>query len=73
MPKRSIGQGGFNDMAKTYIPSAVDVVSAANRYLTRWQSKMTIGATTEQVQALIDLLACIAIFLQKWHKPTPIN
>jgi hypothetical protein len=60
-------------MAKTYIPSAVDVVQHANRYLTRWQAKMTIGATTDQVAALVELLACIAVFLQKWHKPAPIN
>jgi len=60
-------------MAKTYIPSAVDVVTHANRYLTRWQSKLTIGATTEQIAALVDLLACLAVFLQRWRKPGPVN
>jgi len=60
-------------MAKTYIPSAVDVANAANRYLTRWQAKMTIGASPEQIAALVDLLACLATFLQRWHKPAPIN
>lgn len=60
-------------MAKTYIPSAVDVVTQANRYLSRWQGRMTATATTEQIAALVELLACIAVFLQKWHKPTPIN
>jgi hypothetical protein len=60
-------------MAKTYIPSAVDFVAHANRYLTRWQAQMTIGATAEQIAALVELLACIAVFLQKWHKPAPIN
>ena len=60
-------------MAKTYIPSAIDVVNHANRYLTRWQAKMTIGATGAQVAALVALLACLATFLQEWHKPTPIN
>lgn len=60
-------------MAKTYIPSAVDVAQHASKYLTRWQSKLSIGATTEQVAALVDLIACLAVFLQRWHKPTPIN
>ena len=60
-------------MAKTYIPSAVDVANHANKYLTRWQAKMTIGASAEQVAALVDLLACLATFLQKWHKPAPVN
>lgn len=60
-------------MAKTYIPSAVDVATHASRYLTRWQSKLAIGATPEQIAALVDLISCLAVFLQKWHKPTPIN
>jgi len=60
-------------MAKTYIPSAVDVASHASRYLTRWQSKLTVGATTDQVAALVELISCLAVFLQKWHKPTPIT
>lgn len=60
-------------MAKTYIPSAVDVAYAASRYLNRWQAKLSIGATPEQIAALVDLLACLATFLQKWHKPAPVN
>lgn len=60
-------------MAKTFIPGAVDVVSATNKYLTRWQAKLTVGASPEQVAALVDLIACVAVFLSKWHKPTPIN
>lgn len=60
-------------MAKTYIPGAVDIVAATSKYLNRWQAKLTIGATAEQVAALVDLIACIAVFLQKWHKPSPIN
>jgi hypothetical protein len=60
-------------MAKTYIPSAVDVAYNASRYLNRWQAKLSIGATPEQLAALVDLLACLANFLQKWHKPTPVN
>ncbi len=60
-------------MAKTYIPSAVDVAAHASKYLNRWQAKLVVGATTDQIQALVDLIACLATFLQKWHKPTPVN
>ena len=60
-------------MAKTYIPSAVDVVTQANKYLTRWQGKMTAGASAGQITALTNLIACLLIFLQEWRKPTPIN
>ena len=60
-------------MAKTYIPGAVDVVAATSKYLSRWQSKLSVGATPEQITALVDLIACIAKFLQVWHKPAPIN
>ncbi len=60
-------------MAKTYIPSAVDVASHASKYLTRWQSKLTEGATTDQIEALTDLITCLLVFLQRWRKPAPIN
>lgn len=60
-------------MAKTYIPSAVDVASTASKYLNRWQGKLVVGATTDQIAALADLIACLATFLQKWHKPNPVN
>lgn len=60
-------------MAKLYIDGSVTVVRAAQKYLTRWQSKMVLGATTDQVAALTDLIACIATFLSKWHKAAPIN
>lgn len=60
-------------MAKLYIDAGVTVVSKAQKYLTRWQSKMTVGATPEQVAALVDLIACAATFLSKWHKATPVN
>lgn len=58
-------------MSKTYIPQAVTVASATSKYLTRYQSKLTIGATPEQIEALGDLITCLLVFLQKWHKPTP--
>jgi len=60
-------------MAKTYIPSAVDVATTAHRYLTRYQAKLSVGATTEQLAALADLVACLAVFLGKWFKPTPTS
>jgi len=60
-------------MAKLYIDGGVTVARTAQKYLTRWQSKMIIGATTEQITALTDLITCIAAFLAKWHKATPVN
>jgi hypothetical protein len=60
-------------MAKTYIPSAVDVANHAHRYLTRYQSKLTLGATSDQILALTELITCLAAFLAKWFKPAPIN
>lgn len=59
-------------MAKTYIPSAVDIANSAHKYLTRYQSKLTVGATTDQVAALVDLITCLAVFLTKWFKPGPV-
>ena len=60
-------------MAKTYIDGSVTVARTAQKYLTRWQSKMVIGATTGQVVALTNLISCIAAFLAEWHKATPVN
>jgi hypothetical protein len=59
-------------MAKTYIPSAVNVAHVAHKYLSRYQAKLTAGATTDQIAALSDLIACLAAFLAKWLKPTPL-
>lgn len=56
---------------KTFIPGAVDVATASHKYLTRWQSKLTLGASTDQIAALSELIACLANFLAKWFKPTP--
>jgi hypothetical protein len=58
---------------KLYIDGGVNVARAAQKYLTRWQPKMVVGATTDQIAALTDLIACIATFLSKWHKATPVN
>jgi hypothetical protein len=56
-------------MTKTFIPGAVDIANASYRYLTRYQSKLTVSATTDQVVALTELIACLATFLTKWLKP----
>jgi len=58
-------------MAKTYIPGAVDVANATHKYLSRYQAKLTAGASTDQIAALGELLACLAVFLTKWFKPNP--
>lgn len=60
-------------MAKTYVDGAVVITAKAQKYLTRWQPKLVQGKTTEQITALADLIACIATFLSKWHKSTPVN
>jgi hypothetical protein len=60
-------------MAKLYIDGGVTVVRAAQKYLTRWQSKMVIGATGGQIIALTNLITCLAAFLNEWHKAAPIN
>lgn len=65
-------QKGVLDVAKTYIPSAVDTAQAAHKYLTRYQSKLSLGATTDQILALTELIACLSVFLTKWFKP-PYN
>lgn len=60
-------------MAKLYIDGGVTVARAAQKYLTRWQSKMVLGASPAQVTALTNLITCIAQFLVEWHKATPVN
>lgn len=59
-------------MAKTYIPSAVTIADQAHKYLTRYQAKLTAGASPEQVTALLELISCLAAFLTKWIKPPPV-
>lgn len=58
-------------MSKTYVPSSVIVTDRAYRYLTRYQQQLSKSATTDQLVALTDLIACLAAFLQKWFAPTP--
>jgi len=56
-------------MSKTYVPGAVNVATFAHKYLSRYQATLVIGATTDQIAALSDLIACLATFLSKWFKP----
>lgn len=60
-------------MAKTYIWGAVNSAQFAHKYLSRYQAQLSAGATTDQLLALTELIACLAAFLQKWFKPVPIN
>lgn len=60
-------------MAKTYIPSAVDKTHDLQKYLARWSSQMSVGASSQQLLALANLIACVVTFLQEWKKPDPIN
>lgn len=59
-------------MAKTFIPGAVDIAETAHKYLTRYQARLSVGASSDQLVALTELIACLATFLTKWFKP-PIN
>ena len=56
---------------KTYIPGAVDIAKAAHKYLTRWQSVLVTGQTTQRITALADLVLCLGEFLVAWQKPGP--
>jgi len=60
-------------MAKLYVDGAVTVATHAQKYLTRWQSKMSVGKTTAQLNALVNLISCIAAFLVEWQKIPPVN
>lgn len=54
---------------KTYVPGANTLASVTHRYLTRWQAKLEVGKTSEQLTALAELIACLANFIAKWPKP----
>jgi hypothetical protein len=60
-------------MAKTGVDQAVTKVAGLNRYLAVWTAKMSIGASPAQLLALSDLARCVLVFLQNWHKATPVN
>jgi hypothetical protein len=60
-------------MAKLYVDGGVTIARAAQKYLTRWQAKMSVGKTTAQLNALVNLIACLAAFLVEWQKIPPVN
>jgi len=57
---------------KTYLPGAVDIVNTAHQYLTRWQEKLSVDKTPEQLTALAKLIVCCGEFLAIWIKPPPV-
>lgn len=57
-------------MPKTYIPMAVNWANGLHKRLTRYQATLTENSLSpDQTAALVDLIACLATFLTKWHKP----
>jgi len=58
-------------MARTYIPSAVDIAHTLHKYLTRYQATLSAGQTSQRLAALADLISCLATFLVEWNKPNP--
>lgn len=59
-------------MPKTYVPMAVSWAEGLHKRLTKYQATLAADKTSEQLTALAELIACLAQFLQKWHKP-PFN
>jgi len=57
---------------KTYIPMAVDLANGLHKRLTKYQETLVVGATETQIDALIELIACLAQFLSNWRKPPPV-
>lgn len=57
---------------KTYIPMAVDFANALHARLTKYQETLVLGATADQIDALVELIACLATFLSRWRKPPPV-
>lgn len=61
-------------MAKrTYVPQANSLSDRLHEYLTRYEEKLVVGKTGDQLAALAELIACLAAFVQKWPKPPPNN
>jgi len=57
---------------KTYLPGAVNIANKMHTYLTRYQETLVQDKTTIQIDALIELIACLAQFLANWRKPPPV-
>ena len=58
--------------SKTYVPMAVSFADALHKRLTRYETQLQNGKTSEQLTALAELISCLAAFLLKWPKP-PVN
>lgn len=56
---------------RTYIPGAVTTAQVTHKYLTRYQAKLTAGASPNQIVALTELISCLAQFLNNWFKTPP--
>lgn len=56
---------------RTYIPMANWWANQLHKRLTKYQENLAEDATTEQVEALIDLITCLATFILRWPKPQP--
>ena len=54
---------------KTYVPGAVDEAEKLYKYLTRYQATLSQSLTGDQIAAVVELLGCLATFLQKVRKP----
>lgn len=56
-------------MPFTYVPSANTLATGLHRYLTRWQAKLSVDKTADQLTALAALISCLADFIARWPKP----
>lgn len=54
---------------RTYKPQATILAEGLHKYLTRWQAKIELSSTGDQLTALAELIACLANFINKWPKP----
>lgn len=58
-------------MTKTYVPMAVHWAGGLHKRLTKYQSTLSQGKSSDQLVALTELIACLATFLNKWTNPPP--
>jgi hypothetical protein len=56
-------------MAKTYRPGLYLVARALYTYITKWQTQIQAGSTTEEITALGECLACVTHLLTLYTKP----
>lgn len=56
-------------MAKTYRPGLYLVARALYTYITKWQTQLEAGSTTEEAAALAECLVCVTHLLTLFTKP----